>query len=85
MGEIPIAAQAKLLRALQSGEIQRIGNDQPLSVDVRIIAATNRNLKEEVSAGRFRADLYHRLSVYPIQVPPSESASAVYYCSPAFL
>ncbi|MEX1670105.1 nitric oxide reductase transcriptional regulator NorR [Zhongshania guokunii] len=70
VGEIPIAAQAKLLRALQSGEIQRIGNDQPLSVDVRIIAATNRNLKEEVSAGRFRADLYHRLSVYPIQVPP---------------
>jgi anaerobic nitric oxide reductase transcription regulator len=70
VGEMPIAAQAKLLRALQSGEIQRIGNDRPLSVDVRIIAATNRNLPQEVSAGRFRADLYHRLSVYPIQVPP---------------
>lgn len=70
VGEIPIAAQAKLLRALQSGEIQRIGHDQALSVDVRIITATNRNLAEEVTAGRFRADLYHRLSVYPIQVPP---------------
>ncbi|MCR8923429.1 nitric oxide reductase transcriptional regulator NorR [Dasania sp. GY-MA-18] len=70
VGEIPIAAQAKLLRALQSGEIQRIGNDQALSVDVRIIAATNRQLPQEVSAGRFRADLYHRLSVYPIHVPP---------------
>lgn len=70
VGEIPIAAQAKLLRALQSGEIQRIGNDTPLSVDVRIIAATNRHLPDEISAGRFRADLYHRLSVYPIQVPP---------------
>jgi anaerobic nitric oxide reductase transcription regulator len=70
VGEIPVAAQAKLLRALQSGEIQRIGNDRPLSVDVRIIASTNRNLQLEVSEGRFRADLYHRLSVYPIQVPP---------------
>ncbi|MFN3236650.1 MAG: nitric oxide reductase transcriptional regulator NorR [Pseudomonadales bacterium] len=70
VGEIPVSAQAKLLRALQSGEIQRIGDDRHLSVDVRIIAATNRQLSQEVSSGRFRADLYHRLSVYPIQVPP---------------
>ncbi len=70
IGEIPLNSQAKLLRALQSGEIQRIGSDKPLSVNVRIIAATNRSLKHEISAGRFRADLYHRLSVYPIHVPP---------------
>lgn len=70
IGELPLSIQAKLLRALQSGEIQRVGRDQPLRVDVRIVAATNRNLQQEVSAGRFRADLYHRLSVYPLLVPP---------------
>ncbi len=70
VGEIPLALQAKLLRALQSGEIQRVGSDQYLEVDVRIVTATNRDLKQEVSEGRFRADLYHRLSVYPIDVPP---------------
>lgn len=70
VGEIPLTTQAKLLRVLQSGEIQRIGSDQHLQVDVRIITATNRNLHDEVAAGRFRADLYHRLSVYPIHVPP---------------
>ena len=70
IGEIPLATQTKLLRVLQSGEIQRVGSDQNLTVDVRVVAATNRNLKNEVSDGRFRADLYHRLSVYPIHVPP---------------
>ncbi|NIB39201.1 nitric oxide reductase transcriptional regulator NorR [Pseudomaricurvus alkylphenolicus] len=70
VGEIPLVLQAKLLRALQSGEIQRVGSDRYLQVDVRIVAATNRDLQQEVSAGRFRADLYHRLSVYPIDVPP---------------
>ncbi|MFT6914324.1 MAG: anaerobic nitric oxide reductase transcription regulator [Motiliproteus sp.] len=70
IGELPLSIQAKLLRALQSGEIQRVGRDQPLRVDVRIVAATNRNLQQEVTAGRFRADLYHRLSVYPLLVPP---------------
>jgi anaerobic nitric oxide reductase transcription regulator len=70
IGEIPLPLQAKLLRALQEGEIQRAGSDYPIQVDVRIIAATNRDLKEEVKAGRFRADLYHRLSVYPVTVPP---------------
>jgi len=69
VGELPLTVQAKLLRVLQSGQLQRLGSDRDLKVDVRIIAATNRNLAECVRAGRFRADLYHRLSVYPLAVP----------------
>lgn len=70
VGELPLAVQAKLLRTLQNGEIQRLGDDRPRHVDVRIIAATNRNLRDLVRDGAFRADLYHRLSVYPIPIPP---------------
>lgn len=70
VGELPLATQPKLLRALQSGEVQRIGSDAQHQVDVRIVAATNRDLRQEVAAGRFRADLFHRLSAYPIHVPP---------------
>lgn len=69
IGELPIAAQSKLLRALQSNEIQPVGQDRVEQVKVRVIAATNRNLLQEVEEGNFRADLYHRLSVYPITVP----------------
>ena len=70
VGELSLTVQAKLLRALQEGEIQRLGEDVPRRVDVRIIAATNRQLAEAVRDGSFRADLYHRLSVYPVAIPP---------------
>jgi anaerobic nitric oxide reductase transcription regulator len=70
IGELPLSLQAKLLRALQQGEIQRVGADKLLRVNVRLIAATNRDLEQEVAEGRFRSDLYHRLKVYPIAVPP---------------
>ena len=70
VGELSRLVQAKLLRVLQSGQLQRLGSDRERHVDVRVIAASNRNLAQEVKAGRMRADFYHRLSVYPLQVPP---------------
>lgn len=70
IGEMSATLQAKLLRVLQEREIDRIGGKQPLPVDVRVIATTNRDLKKEIIEGRFREDLYYRLSVFPLQLPP---------------
>lgn len=70
VGEIPKSQQGKLLRALQEGEFERIGDEKTIKVDVRIVAATNRDLMEETRAGRFREDLFYRLSVFPVEVPP---------------
>ncbi|MBT3921652.1 MAG: sigma 54-interacting transcriptional regulator [Nitrospina sp.] len=73
IGEVPLDLQSKLLRVLQEGTFERIGDEKTLRADVRIIAATNRPLKEEVEAKNFRQDLYYRLNVFPIEVPPLRS------------
>ena len=69
IGDLSLSAQAKVLRALQENKIQRVGSDKDISVDVRILAATNKDLKHEIAEGRFREDLYHRLAVIVIKVP----------------
>lgn len=69
IGDMSLSAQAKVLRALQENEITRVGSDKPIKVNVRVLAATNKDLREEINAGRFREDLYHRLNVIPIHVP----------------
>ena len=75
IGELPLELQAKLLRVLENGEFQRVGETQTRLSSARVVAATNRDLRQEVKAGRFRGDLYHRLSVFTIQVPPLRDLS----------
>jgi len=70
IGDMSLSAQAKVLRALQENKISRVGSDQTIKVDVRVLAATNKNLKKEIAEGKFREDLYHRLAVILIKVPP---------------
>lgn len=76
IGELPPAAQVKILRALQEGTITRLGSRKPISVDVRVVAATNRTLKEEIAAGRFREDLFYRLAVAVLKIPPLRDRDA---------
>lgn len=75
IGELPLDVQVKLLRVLQDGEIDPVGGNKPLKVNVRVISATNKNLSEEVGAGKFREDLFYRLNVFPIAVPPLRQRS----------
>jgi transcriptional regulator with GAF, ATPase, and Fis domain len=70
IGEMPLELQCKLLRVIQDGEFERLGSPRTIKTDVRIIAATNRNLEEEIKNGRFREDLFYRLNVFPITMPP---------------
>lgn len=85
IGELSLSLQAKLLRVLQYGDIQRVGDDRSLRVNVRVLAATNRDLREAVLNGNFRADLFHRLSVFPLTVPRCASVGTMWCCWRVFL
>jgi two-component system, response regulator FlrC len=75
--EMPLGLQAKLLRVLQEREVERLGGRTPIALDVRVLATTNRRLREEVAAGRFREDLYYRLNVFPLAISPGEQIPAL--------
>ena len=75
IGDMSLSAQAKVLRALQENRISRVGSDKDINVDVRIVAATNKNLRKEIEAGNFREDLYHRLSVIVVRIPSLQERS----------
>jgi two-component system nitrogen regulation response regulator NtrX len=75
IGDMPLTMQAKLLRVLEEGEIERVGGDKPIAVDVRVVVATHRNLEEQVRQGTFREDLYHRIFVFPVVLPPLRERS----------
>jgi two-component system, NtrC family, response regulator HydG len=86
VGELPLSVQAKLLRVLETGEVQRVGSLQPRKVDVRIVAATNRDLAQEAAAGRFRSDLYYRLNLVELRIPPlRERPGDIPYLTAAFV
>lgn len=76
VGDLPLQTQIKLLRALQFGEFERVGGNQTIKIDVRVIAATNRNLEELIKKGEFREDLYYRLNVVTIHIPPLRERKA---------
>ena len=75
IGDMPLPMQAKLLRVLEEGEIERIGGDKPIAVDVRVIVATHRDLEAQVREGKFRQDLFHRIYVFPLVLPPLRARS----------
>ena len=85
VGELPLETQAKMLRVLQSGEFERVGSNQPIRTSVRVIAASNRNLEQAVREGCFRSDLYHRLAVFPVHLPPLRERPEDIPLPPAYL
>ena len=86
IGELPLPVQAKLLRVIENGEVQRVGSVDTRTVDVRIVAATNRDLRAEVAAGRFRGDLYYRLNIAEIMLPPlSDRREDIPYLTAVFV
>jgi len=84
IGELPLELQAKLLRVLQDSELERLGGTDTRKVNVRVIAATNRDLEEEIQKGRFRKDLFYRLNVFPITIPPLRQRAEIFLCSHNF-